>query len=163
MSEIKRKVVLGLGNLINKDEGVGIHAVYRMRSFLGPIPGVEWVDGGVSGLDLLALVEDCSHLLVLDAIDAGLPAGTMIELDKEQIPRFMGIKLSQHQVSFQEVLALANWRDKLPSYLNLIGIQPADITLGLDLSPVVQTGLLKMSQYAKNVLSRWEISELATM
>jgi len=162
MSDIKRKVVLGLGNLINKDEGVGIHAVYRMRTFLGPIPGVEWVDGGVAGLDLLALVEECSHLLVLDAIDAGLPAGTMVELEKEQIPRFMGIKLSQHQVSFQEVLALASWREKLPSYLHLLGIQPADISLGLDLSPVVKTSLLKMSQYTRNILSRWGIPELVT-
>ncbi len=66
-----RRVVLGLGNLLNRDEGLGVHALRELERRFDADPGVEIVDGGVLGLNLLPLVEACSHLLVLDAVDAG--------------------------------------------------------------------------------------------
>ena len=67
-------------------------------------------------------MEDCSHLLVLDAVEAEAAPGAMVELAREQIPLFGGIKLSQHQVTFQEVLALAGLRGNLPDQVHLIGV-----------------------------------------
>jgi hydrogenase maturation protease len=155
MADAQRKVVLGLGNLLNRDEGLGVQALKLLDAHLVSHPGLELLDGGVLGLNLLMLVEECSHLLILDAVNARRPAGTVIELAKEQIPLYAGIQLSQHQVTFQEVLGLANIRGKLPQYLHLIGIQPEDLSIGLELSPIVEQNLPQMIDRAQAVLQNW--------
>jgi len=152
-----RRVVLGLGNLLNRDEGLGVHALRALEERLGPDPGVELVDGGVLGLNLLPLVEASSHLLVLDAVDAGREPGTVVELSREQIPLLAGVKLSEHQVSFQEVLGLALVRDRLPETLHLVGAQPADLEIGLELSPVVAGAIPRIIGRAVEVLAGWGI------
>jgi hydrogenase maturation protease len=158
MDEPSRRVVLGIGNILNRDEGVGVHALRELESGLGPRPGVELVDGGVLGLGLLSLVEECSHLLVLDAVDAGRPAGTVVELAGEQIPLFGGVRMSQHQVTFQEVLGLALMRGKLPAVLSLIGVQPADVSIGLELSTPVEAAIPVVLERALAVLTGWGVS-----
>lgn len=155
MTESKRKVVLGLGNILNKDEGLGVQALKLLDARLGEQSEFELLDGGVLGLNLLLIVEECSHLLILDAVNVGKPAGTVVELTKEQIPLFSGIQLSQHQITFQEVLGLAKIRGYLPEYLHLIGIQPEDITIGLDLSPMVDHSLPEVVERAKKVITGW--------
>jgi hydrogenase maturation protease len=155
MTEAKRKVVLGLGNLLNRDEGLGVEALKRLDAQLGEQSQVELLDGGVLGLNLLMIVEDCSHLLILDAVNVGKPAGTVVELRKEQIPLYAGVKLSQHQVTFQEVLGLANIRGYLPEYLHLVGIQPEDLSIGLELSPIIEQALPDVIYRARLVLENW--------
>ena len=155
MSSPDRKIVLGLGNLLNKDEGLGVQAVRLLDAQLGAQDGVELLDGGVLGLSLLMLVEECSHLLILDAVDAGQPVGSVVELSRDQLPLYSGIKLSQHQVTFQEVLGLAKIRDNLPKNLHLIGIQPKDLSIGLDLSLEVAQSLPEVVQRATAVLQTW--------
>ena len=155
--EPKRKVVLGLGNILNRDEGLGIQALKLLDAQLGEHPEVELLDGGVLGLNLLMIVEECSHLLILDAVDAKKPAGMVIELKKEEIPLYAGIKLSQHQVTFQEVLGLANIREKLPEYLHLVGVQPADLSTGLGFSDTVEKSLPQVVHLALKVLNDWGI------
>jgi hydrogenase maturation protease len=102
------------------------------------------------------IVEDCSHLLLLDSVDAKKSAGTVIELAKDQIPLYSGIKMSQHQVTFQEVLGLANIRGNLPENLYLIGIQPEDLSVGLGLSASVESALPQVIEKATAVLNRWK-------
>lgn len=136
-----RRIILGIGNLLNRDEGVGIHAVRALQA-QNPL-GTDWeiIDGGTLGLNLLPLVEEASHLIVLDAIDARREPGTLIELLREQVPLFSAVKMSQHQLSFQEVLGLAQVRGRLPQHLVLLGIQPADLSIGVELSPIVARAL----------------------
>jgi hydrogenase maturation protease len=155
MTEAKRKVVLGLGNLLNRDEGLGVQALKFLDARLGDQSEVELLDGGVLGLNLLMIVEECSHLLILDAVNAGQPAGTVIELRKDQIPLYSGVKLSQHQITFQEVLGLANIRGYLPEHLHLVGIQPEDLSVGLELSPTVEQALPGVVYRATVVLESW--------
>ncbi len=155
MADAKRKVVLGLGNLLNCDEGLGVQALKPLGAQLGEQPEFELLDGGVLGLNLLMIVEECSHLLILDAVNAGQTPGTVIELRKEQIPLYSGVQLSQHQVTFQEVLGLANIRGNLPEHLHLIGIQPADLSVGLALSPVVERALPEVVSRAAKIIADW--------
>jgi len=155
MSSPDRKIVLGLGNLLNKDEGLGVQAVKLLDAQLGPQDEVELLDGGVLGLNLLMLVDECSHLLILDAVNAHRPGGTVIELTREQIPLYTGIKLSEHQITFQEVLGLADIRGKLPQHLHLIGIQPVDLSIGLELSPEVTRALPEVTRRATAILQAW--------
>jgi len=155
MTVANRKVVLGLGNLLNRDEGLGVQALKRLDAQLGEQSAVELLDGGVLGLNLLMIVEECSHLLILDAVNVGKPAGSVVELRKEQIPLYAGVKLSQHQVTFQEVLGLANMRGFLPEHLHLVGIQPEDLSIGLALSPLVEQALPEVVNRAYLVLENW--------
>jgi hydrogenase maturation protease len=155
MEEQLRKVVLGLGNLLQKDEGFGIHAIQALETILVAPGDLELIDGGVLGLNLLPLVEDCGYLLVLDAIDARRKPGTIIELARDEIPLYSGIKLSEHQVTFQDVMGLAYLRGKLPHHLHLIGVQPADLSLGMELSQPVANCLPEVIQRAINMLKAW--------
>ncbi len=159
MDEVERKVVLGLGNLLNRDEGLGVQALDELKRRLGDEPKVELLDGGVLGLNLLMVVEECSHLLVLDAADARRTPGTVIELARDEIPLYSGVKMSEHQITFQEVLGLANVRGKLPPYLHLIGVQPADISIGLELSSEVRRALPEVIDRAVRVLQDWGLAE----
>ncbi len=155
MEQRNRRVILGLGNLLNKDEGLGVHALNELGTQQSPISDVELLDGGVLGLNLLMIVEECSHLLILDAVNKGQPPGTVIELAKEEIPLFTGIKLSEHQITFQEVLGLAAVRGKLPGHLHLIGIQPDDLSIGLDLSPIVSNAIPEVITRAQRKIEEW--------
>jgi hydrogenase maturation protease len=155
-----RKIVLGLGNTLNRDEGLGVHALRALETHLAKKnmnSDLELLDGGTLGLNLLPLVEESSHLLLLDAVNTGKPGGTLIEFTKEQIPLYTGIKLSEHQVTFQEVLALASFRGKLPDHLHLIGIQPIDLSIGIDLSPQISALLPKVVERAVVILRSWNL------
>ena len=155
MTESKRQVVLGLGNTLNRDEGLGVHALQALQAKLGPQAQVEFVDGGVLGLNLLPLVEECSHLLLLDAVNAGAAPGTIVELSKDQIPLYTGIKISEHQVTFHQVLALAQIRGNLPAQLHLIGVQPIDLSIGVDPSPGISAVLPEVMVRAESILQKW--------
>jgi len=155
-----RKIVLGIGNTLNTDEGLGVHVLEDLRTCLGEQEQLEILDGGTLGLNLLPLVEQASHLLVLDAVNVGAPPGTVVELDKDEIPLFRGIKMSDHQVTFQEVLGLAKIRDKFPEYLHLIGAQPADLSIGVGISPTIEAILPDIVERAISTLRKWNIIPL---
>jgi hydrogenase maturation protease len=150
-----RKIVLGLGNTLNRDEGLGVHALKTLEEKLGNVDSLEFVDGGVLGLNLLPWVEEASHLLILDAINARQTPGTVIEMTGEQIPMYKGIKMSDHQITFQEVLGLAKFREKLPPMLHLIGAQPVDMSIGLELSQEIASVIPEVVRLAEQRLSEW--------
>jgi hydrogenase maturation protease len=108
-------------------------------------------------MSLLPLVESCSHLLLLDAVDTGAPPGTVTELTQEEIPLFARLKLSLHQLSFQEVLQFANVRGNLPEHLGLVGAQPADISIGAGLSPEIEAVLPEIADRAMAILKEWRL------
>jgi hydrogenase maturation protease len=157
MPEKNKKIILGLGNTLNKDEGLGVHCLERLRECLKDFSAIDVFDGGVLGLDLLPIVEPCSHLLILDAVDACKPPGTVIELSRDEIPLFPRIKLSWHQVTFQEVLQFAEVRGNLPEHLHLVGAQPADISIGFGLSPVIARLVPEIADRAIAMLRKWRL------
>ncbi|MFN2200330.1 MAG: HyaD/HybD family hydrogenase maturation endopeptidase [Caldilineaceae bacterium] len=170
MAVTNRKVVMGIGNLLNRDEGLGVHAVKSLAAYLSSSEclaagrhRLELLDGGTLGLNLLPIVEESSHLLILDAVNANQPDGTIIELPRDQISLSTGIKLSEHQVSFQEVLGLASFRGRLPGHLHLIGAQPADVSIGLDLSPTMLDVLPILVRRALRVLRAWGLLDDALL
>lgn len=151
-----RKVVLGLGNILFRDEGLGIHCLEALQENIEPQDTLELVDGGVLGLNLLPLVETCSHLLVLDAVDAGEAPGTIIEIENWQIPALNHINLSEHQMEFQNVVGIAKFEGKLPAFLHVIGIQPSDLNTGLGVSPVVERAIPQVVARAQEVIKSWQ-------
>jgi hydrogenase maturation protease len=155
MPEAHRNIILGIGNTLNRDEGLGVHLLPLLHERIGARTGMEFLDGGTLGLNLLPLVEECHHLLLLDAVDAGKPGGTVIELARDRIPMFSGVRLSQHQLTFQEVLGLAQVRGKLPEFLHLIGVQPADMSIGFGMTGEVKRMVPVVLRRAESLLHSW--------
>ncbi len=158
--EDPRVVVLGLGNILNTDEGIGVYAVWEMQhrhNAEGRYAGVELVDGGTLGMRLLPYVEQATHLILLDVVDAGKAPGTLIELRGEDIPLYAGVKLSMHQVTFQEVLGVALARGRLPAYLHLIGMQPVSLAIGVGPSTAGLQAIPEMIRRAERVLASWGV------
>lgn len=131
-----RTLVVGLGNPLMTDDGVGLAALARLRAgWL--FHGVELVDGGTWGMNLLPVIEDTERLVLLDAIRVGAAPGTLTVLEREQLPRLFAHKLSPHQIDLSEVLALAELRGRLPPVTVAFGIEPQAVEMGVGLTPTV--------------------------
>jgi len=134
-STVEGKIlILGLGNILLQDEGLGVRAVERLAARYRLPPGVQVMDGGVMGLDLLPYLEGVSHLLIADAVQTGRPPGSLVRLTGEAIPAALSLKMSMHQVGLQELLALAGFQGTLPEHVVLWGLEPASLDWGLELS-----------------------------
>lgn len=136
-------VVLGVGNLLLRDEGVGVHLIQKLREMeIGE--GVELIDGGTSILDFLTRAEDISKLIIVDAIKlGGKPGRTYRICVDDSLLKIGKVIPSLHHLGVLETLALAEKLGKLPPTV-IIGIEPKEMTYGLALSPEVQKGMGKM-------------------
>ena len=152
-----RTIVLGLGNMLMADDGVGLAALARLEEEWFIPRDVELVDGGTWGMNLLPVIEAADRVLILDAIDLGDPPGTLIRLEGEEIPRFLSMKLSPHQIDLREVLALAELRGTLPGQVIALGIQPARVEMSTVFSAEVGSRLDQLIHLAAEVLYDWGI------
>jgi hydrogenase maturation protease len=148
-------LVLGLGNPLMGDDGIGVAALETLRRGYHFGPGVQLEDGGTLGLALLPLVEDAGSLLVLDAVRLGGRPGTTVVLEGEEIPRGLSLKLSPHEAGFFEVLALAGLRGCLPARLTLVGMEVAGAHYAEALSPEVHKALPAMIAVCVATLQSW--------
>ncbi|HNX92932.1 MAG TPA: HyaD/HybD family hydrogenase maturation endopeptidase [Syntrophomonas sp.] len=147
-------VVLGLGNPLFQDEGLGIHMISQlMQQAINE--RVELVDGGTDALALLNVVEETDHLLVIDAVDGDHPPGTVRKLSGRDIPLLVTGRMSVHQIGFQETLALAALRDRFPQHLVLFGVQPQCLDWGTELSPPVMNALPELTAQVNAQLDDW--------
>ncbi len=132
-----RIVILGIGNTILSDEGVGVHAAERLRAAYALPEDIEVIDGGTAGMELLDPLSGVDLLVVLDAIKAKRAPGTVITLTGKEVPVFFRSKLSPHQVSICDVLASLEFAGDPPKDLVLIGCEPLSLELGTELTPTV--------------------------
>ena len=130
-------VVIGLGNPLMGDDGLGIVVARQLLSRTDLPDGVQVVDGGTWGLNLLPVIEDAERVLLVDAIDTAEAPGTLIRLSRERLPKYLATKISPHQVDLRDVLALAELRGTLPEDTTAIGLQPQIVALGTALSPLI--------------------------
>jgi hydrogenase maturation protease len=149
-------IVLGIGNMLWADEGFGVRAVETLHDRYQTPSGVTLLDGGTQGLLLLDHVCDARRVLVFDAIDYGLEPGTLRILRDDEIPAWAPAKVSLHQASFQEVLALARLRGRVPDAMTLIGVQPAVLAdFGGSLTPPVRARIDEAVLIAVAELEAW--------
>lgn len=152
-------VVMGLGNLLYGDEGFGVHAVAQLAQGWDFPSEVQIVDGGTQGHSLLTFVEEADQLLLLDAVDFGQAPGSVTIRTNAEIPAYLTAqKVSPHQNSFSEVLALAEFRGKLPPEIVLIGVHPLSLTMGQPLTQTVESQLPAVLQLALKQLQVWGVS-----
>lgn len=152
---MKNVLVLGIGNPLLGDDGFGVEVVRRLQEQKWPA-FVEFLDGGTVGLSLLPHLEQRSHVLVADAIDFGGRPGQVIRLRSTDIPAYRGLKLSEHQVTFQEVLALMDLLEVRPRELLFVGVQPCSTRWGDPISREVEAAIPRVMEEIGRQLAGWE-------
>jgi len=129
-------VILGVGNILLKDEGIGVHAAHALQEM--PLnEGVEVMDGGTSP-DIIPLVEGADKLIVIDAALGGEEPGTIYRFSPEDIAAESADLVSAHQMSFAENLRLMKGLGIEPREVVIIGVEPKELDWGLEPSPELQ-------------------------
>ena len=134
-------LVLGLGNVLCGDDGLGPAAVHALSRRFEVPDGVTILDGGTLGLSLLPYIEDAQQVLLVDAISADQPAGTFVRLEGEEVAPAVRNRLSVHQIGVADLLDGARWRGRYPTALVLLGLVPQVVELGVGRSAAVDAGL----------------------
>jgi len=137
-------VIIGVGNLLLKDEGVGVHVAQELQK-RDLSSAVEVHDGAVAGIGLLDFFPGASKVLLIDAADMNLDPGAIVRFTPEEvISEKGGPRFSAHDVSLLEVLKLAKALDQYPLEVVIFGIQPKEISWGTELSPEVRASVPKV-------------------
>jgi hydrogenase maturation protease len=148
-------VVVGLGNPIMGDDGFGLAVLNRLQQEWMLPDDVELVDGGTWGLTLLPMLEDAERVLLLDAIEAAAPAGTLVRVDRDDLPRTFALRTSPHQVDLSDVLAIMRLRGTLPERIVAIGAQPERVEMSTELSAALHGAVAAASDAAAAQLAAW--------
>lgn len=148
-------VVIGLGNPLMTDDGAGLELLARLAAWGQFEPAPLFVDGGTWGMNLLPVIEDAERVLFLDAVNIRAAPGTAVRLERDQLPRWLGVKLSPHQIDLKEVLAVAELRGRFPVDAVLVGVQPERVEMGTGLTPAVTAGLESALAMAIRTLEDW--------
>jgi len=145
------KFVLGIGNVLLRDEGIGCHVVHALEGI--SLPDVKIIDGGTCP-DVVQLLEDADKLVIVDAVKGGGMPGQIYRFHLEDITLEQKPFLSLHDVGLVDSLMLMQLWHKTGEAV-IIGVEPRDINWGLELSPELQE---KMPQIIDAILSELNIS-----
>jgi hydrogenase maturation protease len=148
-------LVLGIGNPLLGDDGFGVEVARRLKE-AGELAGVEIVDGGSQGLYLLPYLQGRSHIIVADAIAFGGAPGEIVRLNADQIPARLQVKVSEHQISFHEVLALMQLLGEDPKEFIFFGVEPKSNEWGDGLSPEIAAAVDPVIEKIKEQIAIWK-------
>jgi hydrogenase maturation protease len=146
-------VILGVGNLLLSDEGVGVHVANELLKTNLP-PEVSVIEGGTDGFRLLNIITEADRLIVIDALKGDAPPGSIYRFDIGEVRNSpAGFKTSVHQIGILEVLDLSELIGKTP-HTTVIGIEPKSLEMGMDLSPEIKTKIPKIIQLVLDELEK---------
>ena len=155
-----RTLVLGIGNTLLADEGVGIHVLRHSKKKIPDLPGVTYVDGGTLSFSLAGWIENTDNLIVIDAAELKTNPGTIQIFKGVAMDRFIGKPgRSVHEVSLSDVLAITCLTGTLPVHRALIAIQPQTIGWGCDLSRSVEEALPAATQRVVDLIKEWRVED----
>lgn len=149
--------MLGIGNTLLSDEGVGVHVIRRLAEGHGDLSGVTYLDGGTLSFNLAGAIEDSDNLIVVDAAELDAPPGCVRTLVGEEMDRFIGRgKLaSVHEVNLADLMDMVRLRDRLPSHRALVGIQPEHMGWGDEPTSVVAKALPEAVSQVIALVESW--------
>ncbi|MFN3395742.1 MAG: HyaD/HybD family hydrogenase maturation endopeptidase [Thermodesulfovibrionales bacterium] len=149
--------IVGVGNILLQDEGVGVHAIEKLRERFDFPEDVAIIDGGTMGLDLLPFIENTDKLLLVDAIDLKKKPGAIGIIEDKDIPAVIKTKISPHQIGLNDLLSVMRLLEKEPESITVIGIQPGSIQTGTELSAQVRQNLDDLISVIIDKLRQWGV------
>jgi len=149
-------LVLGVGNTILTDEGVGPWVVERLRALNPDAPGISWMDGGTLSFSIAASVEDAEYLIVVDATELKAEPGTVRVFVDEDMDRMLGGHgRSIHEVGLMDLLNIARLTERLPQHRALVGIQPGVVDWGTEPTPAVGAAMPEAARAVAALIQQW--------
>jgi hydrogenase maturation protease len=142
-------LILGIGNVLLSDEGIGVHMARTLLSEGGLPEGAEVVDGGTMGLELLPLLENAASLLIIDAVELGAAPGALRVIVGRHLETTLSLHVSPHQVGAADLIAVARMLGRLPQQTSLLGVQPASLSPGAELSAALRPRLDSLTAVAR--------------
>ena len=157
MTGSNKTLILGIGNVLLRDEGAGIHAIRMLAEQVAHRDDIELMDGGTLSFTLAGAIEDAEQLIVIDAAQYDGEPGTTKVFIGEQMDAFVGgnRKRSVHEVSLIDLLMIARLAGQLPQQRALIGIQPRDIDWGETPTPPVAAAIQEACDQALQLVKEW--------
>lgn len=157
MSQSHKTLIIGVGNLLLSDEGVGIHVAQRLlREYQLP-EEVLVLDGGTLGLDLLYYLEGIENLLMIDAVLMNKDPGSLMRMADDEVPSYMSFKMSPHHIGIPDMLFAAKLKGLYPPNVVLWGVQPEIVDIGLDLSESVANQVDPLLDHILDELQQWGV------
>jgi len=150
---MKDTVIIGIGNILLQDDGVGVHVIKQLEDEKLPST-IELVDGGTSTLDMLGFFLDFKKVIVVDCLRAGLKPGTIYKIKPEDIKNYKKENLSIHDVQILDVARMANMMNKYPEVV-IFGIEPEKISLDLEMTEIMVS---KIPEIIRNIKKELEIN-----
>ena len=158
-------LVLGVGNVLLRDEGIGVRAIEELQRRYRFPGDVELVDGGTSGIELLRFFDDVEHLLIVDAISAGHPPGSVLRVEGEDVPATFETRITPHQLGLSDLLAAAKLTGQIPPHLVLFGVEPKSLESGVGFTPEVEGAVDRLLGHVVEELRRlgYDVEECTDM
>lgn len=152
MTKVQDILILGIGNILLKDEGVGVHVVKRLKEMSFP-DNIEILDGGTAGLDLVDFIAGRRKLIVIDAVNTGGKPGTIYRLTEENLNIGPKAIMSFHEIDFLDALHMSEIAGSKPEEIVVIGIEPKDMSDGVELSPEIEERIPKIIEVVMKELN----------
>ena len=155
-------LVMGVGNTLMQDDGVGIRVIEALRAAPNDNPSLRPIDGGTIGLALLPEIEDADAVVVVDASELGADPGTLRVFHDDEIDRQLsGKKRTVHEVALLDLFSAASIRGRMPAHRALVAIQPECTDWGTDLTPPVRDAVQAACEEIHRLAARWDAAERA--
>lgn len=153
-----KTLILGIGNTLLSDEGIGIHVLHELENNNHISDDVEYIDGGTLSFTLADPIESSDQFIVIDACEINENPGSVRLFENNDMDRFItsGNKKSVHEVGLVDVMSIALLSGHLPSKRALIGIQPDSIDWGDEPTEAVKQAIPVACQQVKELLQRWK-------
>ena len=150
-------LILGIGNILMTDEGVGAEVVRRLAASTAPDESIVFMDGGTLSFTLAGPIGDCQRLIVVDAAALDEAPGAIRLFEGAAMDRQLRANArSVHEVSLSDLMDMARLSDSLPNHRALIGIEPAVIDWGERLTPAVESAVPRAMRLIEDLLARWD-------
>jgi len=151
-------LILGIGNTLLTDEGVGVHVVNSLQQTSAPDQAISYMDGGTLSFTLAESIESCEQLIVVDASEIKSQPGKVKVFENEAMDRFIttGNKKSVHEVGLVDVMSIALLAGRLPAKRALVGIQPDSLDWGSEPSEAVRKAIPEACEQVRQLIKSWQ-------
>lgn len=155
--KLPKILILGIGNPLMGDDGLGVHAVRRLAEETGRWPGVRCLDGGTLGYLLAGHLENIDALIVIDAARLQAAPGTVAVYEEAAMDGFLTThpNRSVHEVGLADLMAMAFWSGQVPQRRALIAVEPQDTGWGTELSEPVAGSIDRVRESARSLIEAW--------
>ena len=150
-------VVLGVGNILLTDEGLGVHVVEDLKANYTFTPQISLIDGGTMGMELLTYMRGMKKILLIDAVNGGEAPGTIYEFPHRELEQYFTDHISVHEVGMQDILRIRAIQENPLEDAIVIGVEPESLDVGFEPSAPVQKALPEVKERVLRVLRGWGV------